>query len=401
VARATSCRWIDRCLRLREVSRRNPRSPGAIGWIDLYGLCLLGGIVAHVTVAVAAFYELLFLAIDLAMFDWDLGVVGITRGVGLIVVGVFLIRTGRYLWDVTRGLVTPRHEPDSAFLRGIGLDRFVHRELHEAVAEASCRVGAPKPDEIRINHRPACCAAEFREFGVRTQRRLVVVLGLPILTVFNVGELKVILGHELAHIGRGDTRLEVFMVRVLEMLRRQAPEARQRWWRWLDPLAWYAWGSAAVLAFLLGPMWRHQELRADSLSAAAYGGELAARTLLKDWLAVHEFAQAVLSFDGDGRPDAGSSPQSVFHRFAERWQEFSRVGQEYLERRLREEERPSFWDSHPTVHARTAAMRRFPPRTEEDQRPARELLPDFDDLAAKLHEAALGDDLGAEDADCP
>jgi Zn-dependent protease with chaperone function len=300
-----------------------------------------------------------------------------------------------------RGLVTPRHEPDSAFLRGIGLDRSAHRELHEAVAEASWRVGAPKPDEIRVNHRPACCAAEFRKFGVRTQRRLVVVLGLPILTVFNVSELKVILGHELAHIGRGDTRLEVFMVRVLEMLRRQVPHERRCWWRWLDPLVWYAWASATLLAALLGPMWRHQELRADSLSAAAYGGDLAAQTLLKDWLAVHEFAQAVLSFGGDGCHDTGWSTQSVFHRFAQRWQEFSRVGQEYLERRLQEEERPSFWDSHPTVYARTTAMRRFAPRDGEDRRPARELLPDFDDLAAKLHEAALDDDVGTEDADSP
>jgi hypothetical protein len=35
------------------------RSPGAVGWVDLYGYCLLGGIVAHVTVAIAVFYELL------------------------------------------------------------------------------------------------------------------------------------------------------------------------------------------------------------------------------------------------------------------------------------------------------------------------------------------------------
>ncbi len=400
MARAALCRSTDRHPDLRGASPRNSRSPKAVGWVDLYGLCLLGGVVAHVTGAIAVFYELLFLAIDLVVSDWDLGAASMARGLGLVLVGVFLVRTGRYLWDVTRGLVTPRHEPDSEFLRGIELEGSVYRELHEAVAEASCRVGAPKPDEIRVNHRPACCAAEFREFGVRTQRRLVVVLGLPVLTVFNVSELKVILGHELAHIGRGDTRLEVFMVRVLEMLGRQGPQDRRRWWRWFDPVAWYAWGSAALLASLLGPMWRHQELRADSLSAAAYGGDLAAQTLLKDWLAAHEFAQAALSFDSDGRPAAGSSARSAFHRFAERWQEFSRVGQEYLERRLREEERPSFWDSHPTVHARIAAMRRFPPRSEEDRRPARELLPDFDALATKLHQAAM-DDIGggAEDAD--
>lgn len=381
-----------------ETAWENIASPHSSWWIDLYGLLLLAGIVAHITLAVAVFFELFFLAINLAVSAWAFDWISVIRAEGLLIVIVFLVRVGRYLWHVTWGLVTPRYEPKSELLGGIRLDRSSHQELCDAVAEAAWRVWAPEPDEIRVNYRPACCAAEFRQFAVSTQRRLVVVLGLPILTVFTVSELKVILGHELAHIGRGDTRLEVFVVRVLEIMRRKVAEIRERWWRWFDPVYWYAWGCAALLVWLLAPVRRHQELRADSLSAAAYGGDLAARTLLKDWLATHEFLQTVASVRA-GSPEGGASPaRNVFHRFAERWQEFSRGGHEYLERRLEEEEQPSFWDSHPTVHQRTAVMRCYPSQPGEDRRLARELLPDYDQLAEQLHDAALREYTAADEA---
>ena len=106
---------------------------------------------------------------------------------------------------------------------------------------------------------------------------------------------------------------------------------------------------------------------------------------------VHAFTTTVDSYPSyriDGEHD---SRTTIFHHFSQRWQDFSHSAHEYLESRLRKEERPSFWDSHPTVESRIQAMRPFPTEVPEDVRPVSQVLPGFDAIAAQLAPAVFQD----------
>ena len=69
---------------------------------------------------------------------------------------------------------------------------------------------------------------EERRFAIRTRRHLTLVIGLPHLLVLELAELKVILVHEMAHSGGGDTTLTVFLFRFVESLRVAVDELATR-----------------------------------------------------------------------------------------------------------------------------------------------------------------------------
>ena len=67
--------------------------------------------------------------------------------------------------------------------------------------------------------------------------------------------------------------------------------------------------------------------------------------------------------------------------------------QAYLERRLSEEERPSFSDSHPTTAVRIAALREYAAVEAADSRPARQLVPQLRSLKRQLHDRVFRGDM--------
>ncbi len=130
-------------------------------------------------------------------------------------------------------------------------------------------------------------------------------------------------------------------------------------------------------------MQRHQELRADCISAATFGGELAARTLLKDCLLSHQFMAALASYyPGENGPTG----DNFFRWFRSQWHDFTPGGQDYLLRRLEAEERESFWDPDPTISQRVSLMRTFPTQEPQPARPASELIEGLPALENRLHD---------------
>ena len=289
-------------------------------------------------------------------------------------------------------LLSSRYDAALEASEGVYLPPQDYPALYAIIAEVSRALSLNALDEVRVTGHAECYAVERRSFSISTQRRLTVVLGLPNLAVLSLSELRVILAHEMAHIAVGDTRLEVYSFRFLKSLWDAAEASRRKWWRWVDPVTWiffraYYW----FVLQLLAPLRRYQELRADFVSAALYGGNVAVRTLLKDWLVVHEFSATVALFDRGGHAGQVESDRSVYDQFLARWQELSPRGQQYLERRLTEEERGSFWDSHPTVQRRIQVMRAAPRQDEANVGCARDLLPDFERLAELLQSCAIQD----------
>ncbi|MCA9245653.1 MAG: M48 family metallopeptidase [Planctomycetales bacterium] len=345
---------------------------------------------------VVVFSELLRLSWNLAASPWEIRPAMMLRIAMLAASIIVGVQIARRFWRGIVGLVTNRYDRAPEAQVGVLLDREENAALYELVAEVGKLVDSPSPDEIRISHEPECFVAELRSFGVRTRRRLILVLGMPHLAVLNVSELSVILAHELAHFTGGDTTLGVFDYRFIETLRRALFEMRRTTVYWASPVYWYCRAFHRLFLFLSGPVQRYQELRADCLSAAAFGGKLAIDTLLNEWLLARQFEAAVVTFPMDAHGAPADDDQDVYTWFASQWRQFSLAGHDYLRRRLAEEERPSILDSHPTIQARIETMQYYPPRDLEDTRPVLQLISQATALASQLHQVVFsrtGDDI--------
>lgn len=366
------------------------RTTGSIS-IDAYRLVLFLLILVYYGGWVVAIFKLTELSLRLPSLEWfDAPGWFVAYFLYLRLMAPFLYRATRHVWRGMIGLVTSQHDDANTEVDGVPLAREEHPELYSAVGEVARRVGAPAPDEILVTHQAECYVTERRNFAVLTDRRLVLVVGLPHLCVLSVAEMQVILAHELAHFRRGDTSLGVFAFRFLESLRAATAECGSRRRRWFDPLHMVARLYFHLFLFLSAPIRRFQELRADGFSAVAYGGDLASRTLLKEWHLALQFDGAVASFEPEEDSSDDGPALTVFDWFSRDWRGLSEEGQAYLERRLSEEERPTFSDSHPTTAARIAALRGYGSVAPSDSRPARQLVPNIRYLKRQLHDRVFG-----------
>ena len=354
-------------------------------WIGFYRTLVIALILLYYSVLTAATVWLLSMLQQVMLGTGDIVPMSASRGAALLALGVILVALATQLWRGLVGLVTPVHDNDDLRGAAVALSRTECPDLYRMVSEVGASVGAPLPDEIHVTDRAECYVSEERRFAIRTQRRLILVLGLPHLAVLDTSELKVILAHELAHFRSGDTTFGVFIYRFLESLRVAHQSGSGRRWIWLTPSYWISKLTFHLFLLMVAPIRQYQELRADSLSAAYCGGDLAARTLLKEWLLAHQFDVAATEFQQMQADHSAGGEANVFRHFTSRWCEFSTAGQQYLERRLTEEERPSILDSHPTTGARLDLMRRFPSQTQQFSPPSRYLLKDFNAVESRLY----------------
>ncbi len=373
-------------------------APRAALWPDLYGLFLVAVLLALFVVFFAVllglFFEL-FRFVDLLLnperpLDWPLAL----RAALVILVSLVLVRLAICLARAILGLVTSRVEGRSQVAETLLLDREQHVALYALVAEVCRALLAPVPDAIRLNPWPECFVIEERRFAWHPDRQLTLVLGCPHLLVLTIDELRVIVVHEMAHLRRGDATLSVFVYRFHESLEQAVVQLRSRWWHGCDPLYWFFVAFSQIVCVASAPLQRHQELRADQLSAELCGSDLATHTLLKEWLVAHEFALSAEHVEA--APEVSSSPATtsrdspptqkptVFRHFTDRWREFSPDAEKYLAQRLTEEESPDYFDSHPLMRVRLEAMKRYPPAAALSPRPARELLSNWETLEQQL-----------------
>jgi hypothetical protein len=164
----------------------------------------------------------------------------------------------------------------------------------------------------------------------------------------------------------------------------------------LDPIYWFFWLFHRLVASLCQPIQRHQELHADAVSGSAYGGDIAVRTLLKDWLLANEFDSSVEEYIKGIREKRLSPEGSLYTYFVDRSHEFSPQSQEYLEQRLSEEEKGSI-DDRPTMRRRLRLLRSLPPGDPVKSPLVSELLPTLDTLQSQLQQHLLPEDCRERD----
>jgi Zn-dependent protease with chaperone function len=165
-------------------------------------------------------------------------------------------------------------------------------ELFAMVAELEARAGTPGPDAIYLEPVPVLAVAETG--GVLRSHR-VLILGVPLLHVLTVDELRAAIAHELGHFAGGDTRLTALTLHTHALFASVVRRTER------DPFrvgtqhvaiesgfaAAHVLGRALVGAYgrlyfrLTRPIERRQELAADALSAALVTSAVTASALEK------------------------------------------------------------------------------------------------------------------------
>ena len=227
----------------------------------------------------------------------------ITGVVGALTLGGFVPVLRGWLQDEVNGwgdilalfggvdVVTETRDPDADL--GPVLARTDAPQLFSAVNDVSRRLGLKPPGQVRLTYLP-CCGV------VAWGRSRALVLGLPLLRVLTLAELRAVLAHELAHLARGDATRAARSVRFVEGLR-QALDRADGGGR--GPLGLWARTCRRIADGLIGPVARGQEVRADRLSAAIAGGSAAASALVKVAM-VQPLFREVLDYYDPTKPDA-------------------------------------------------------------------------------------------------
>lgn len=121
-------------------------------------------------------------------------------------------------------------------------------------------VGEPMPAEVYI-------APEMNAGVLQRGRRRVMVLGLPLMQVLTVNEMRAVLAHEFGHYHGGDTRLGPWIYRTGGAIERIVNNASQQSAFLHLPFLWYG----RMFLRITQAVSRQQELTADALAARTFG----------------------------------------------------------------------------------------------------------------------------------
>ena len=261
-----------------------------------------------------------------------------------------------------------RVDPDADY--GPILRRAEAPRLFDLLAEVAARVEARPPDEVRLAYLP-CCGV------VAWDRSRALLLGLPLLPVLTVGELRAVLAHELAHLARGDATWSARVVRSVEVLAAGLYDhgATSR-----GPLRWWGIACERGAARLLGPMAEGQEARADRCSGTIAGGADSAAALIKVALVQPLFRELLELADPDG-----TNLYATFRRF---WERLPVPLVEAMRANLLATPAPADSSPHPPLLDRLAHLAAYPDRRDAaaDRDPAIALLGDPEWVEQDLHD---------------
>jgi hypothetical protein len=245
--------------------------------------------------------------------------------------------------------------------------------LFSEVDEVSRRVGVRSPQQIRLTYLP-CCGV------VAWSRSQALVLGLPLLDVLTLSELRAVLAHELAHLARGDATRSAQSARFAHCLglALDRPGARPR-----GPLGMWARLNRNAAESLLEPISRGQEAQADRVAASLAGGDAAASALFKVAIVQPLFKEVLEHYDPTD-PDA-LNLYAFFRAFWARLPVSFRTS--LRQQLLASGGRPSTDGAHPPLLDRLSIVQSYPPRSfsAADLAPAASSLADLEALEEMLH----------------
>jgi len=255
---------------------------------------------------------------------------------------------------------------------GVLVSRQDEPELWALIDEVSAELGVPAPDDLRlVEDVNAFVHQDTRLLGLVGGRRHMGI-GLPLLHVLTVDQLRGVIGHELGHYAGGDTRVSALVHRAGATIARTSQH--------LGPQS-HLGGLFAAYARLYSRVSlrvrRRQELRADEGSVRVVGREAHVRALVE----VHAAAAAWDFFVSRYVVplwQTGAAPQDLYAGYRRLLAEPSRQSQlDEVRASATQSEPDDPYDSHPSLAARVQHVGQLPDREAPgDERPARTLLHD-------------------------
>ena len=311
--------------------------------------------------------------------------VGVFLGTGLMMLfGGFVPVTRAWLRDeiddwggVIEALggvrvVTETRDPDADL--GPVLDRSDAPALFSAVNDVARRLGAKPPGQIRLTYLP-CCGV------VAWGRSRALILGLPLLRVLTLGEFRAVLAHELAHLARGDATRAARVARFVAGLRQALDRAGGQEH---GPLGLLARTCARAASWLIGPIARGQEARADRAAGSIAGGSAAASALVKVALVQPLFREILEHYDPSD-PDA-TNLYAFFRAF---WFRLPVESHTAMRLHLLTSSATTNDSAHPPLPDRLALLLAYPDpaaaNSGNDNNPATTFLGDLEGFEQMLH----------------
>jgi Zn-dependent protease with chaperone function len=234
-------------------------------------------------------------------------------------------------------------DPDSDL--GPVLARVDAPLLFSTIDSVGRRLGIKPPGQIRLTYLP-CCGV------VAWGRSRALIIGLPLFRVLTQGELRAIVAHELAHIARGDAtraaRSARFVAGLEQALVSRGPRARGLLGAW----ARYCLREAS---WLIDPVARGQEARADRFSAAIAGGSAAASALVKVAVVQPLFREVLGAYD-----PTDAAALNLYAFFRAFWYRLPAEAHSAMRLSVLTRSHAAYDPAHPPLPDRIAALQSYP-----------------------------------------
>lgn len=284
----------------------------------------------------------------------------------------------------------PFHEP------GPALTREEQPELVGLVEDVAREVGHPMPDRMYLD--PDANAGVLEHGRPLGRKERILVLGLPLLELLTVDQLRAVLAHEFGHYAGGDTRIGRWVYRTRRTILRTVESLD---WRTDadDDDGWFERGIRApfelyakLFVRITSAVSRREEFAADAVAIRVAGRDAhvgALRRVAAGAPAYNAFwdDELVPALNSGVRPPVGEG----FRRFMST-ELVDKAVTEVLEGRL-EQAAHDPYDSHPTLRQRLEAVGADPHEDPvSDGPPAASLLRDHDRVEHDLFLALAGPD---------
>lgn len=244
--------------------------------------------------------------------------------------------------------------------------------LWQLVRDVAQKMGAVVPDEIVLVPDVNAFVYQHSRFLGLLPGKRVMGVGLGLVSVLHVDQLRGVVAHELGHYAGGDTRIGPLLYRADESLRRTVTHLKG------GILAGLFRGYWKLFARLTLALRRRQELAADRAAVGVAGREAHATALQETGPAglaynffVNQYVAPLLH--------ANTRPDNLYSGFRSLLSDESRRDELAQLRDELERETTEPYDSHPALPDRLAQLEDLPPgEALSDTRPAREVLSDPD-----------------------